>query len=159
MLKAATGLIDTVGRQIATPLAAGIEEIARWIHIEGARNGFGGLLAQGCERAVCVDRITCNTIVAAVGDIEKAARWIKMDLRTSILASKISRNGGQGLERRQGALGGIKLIGGDTAALFVGEIENVLRRVIDVMARTNPWLWCDLGWIIGNQLAAVRIKT
>ena len=66
-----------------------------------------------------------DAVVAAVADIEEAPRRRQMDLRAGI---PLRVPGGQGADRlhgREGARRTVEAIGGDAAALLVGEVDEV----------------------------------
>jgi hypothetical protein len=83
----------------------------------GGTSGSRGLIAGRSAVRVVLQKARQNLVLIATH---------LLDCRPEVAFGATLRQGGDRLQRRQGACRGVETIGGDTTALFVGKVDDIL---------------------------------
>src|SRR6516164_958626 len=81
-----------------------------------------------------------------------------MNLGAGISRAVPVRQGRDRLYSGEGAFCGVNTIAGNTAALLVGEIDEILGGMKAIVAGTQAFCWLDLERRIGGQMAGIYVE-
>ena len=119
--------IDLVRGQTVRRRASGEEEMALRVEAEGAGDRFSRHVPNGRQPpGGAVDGEARDAVVAAVRSVQELPRGRDLNLGAGVPVGVPCWQGSDRLKRRQRSRRSVETVAGDTAALLVGKVEDVV---------------------------------
>src|SRR4030095_4434455 len=99
-----------------------------------------------------------DAVVATVRCVQESPRGRDLNLGTGVPFRVTCWQGGDRLQSRQRSRSSVEAIAGDTAALLVGKVEDVLGGMKAKVARPQVFCWLELKRCVGGQMAGVFVE-
>jgi hypothetical protein len=139
-------IFDAVRSQTARFRAGGENETARRVQTEVAGDRFGRYVPDRGQPPGGVNGKSRDAVVASIGHIQEFRRRdgrYEMNLGAGVTRGVPVRQGRDRLHSGEAARCGVQTIAGDTTALFVGEIDEILGGMKAIVAGTQAFSRLD----------------
>src|SRR5215510_14352922 len=129
------------------------------VEAKGAGDRFGRHLPESRQPpGGAVDGEARDAVVAAVRRVQEFPRWRDLNLGAGVPFRVPCGQGGDRLQSRQRSRRRVEAIAGDTAALLVGKIEDVLGGMKAIVTRSQVFCRLDLERCVGAKMAGVFVE-